>query len=114
MNTNEIKINGEVYVKKDTSADEPYVIVRSRDSGCHAGFLISQEGTNVTLRNARRLWYWEGAATLSQLAMEGTSKPDACKFPCEVELILILGCCEIISSNEVARESIQKVKIWKA
>ena len=113
MNTNEIKINGEVYVKKDTSADEPYVIVRSRDSGCHAGFLISQEGTNVTLRNARRLWYWEGAATLSQLAMEGTSKPDSCKFPCEVSLIIVLGCCEIISA-EAARESIQTVKIWRA
>ena len=58
-----------------------YVIVRTYSAGVFAGNLESRNGREVVLRSARRIWYWDGAATLSQLAMEGTSKPENCKFP---------------------------------
>lgn len=113
-----IIINGVEYVPKDqipsTNADGlPYVVVRSRESGCHAGYLLSREGANVTLKDSRRLWYWKGAATLSQLAEEGVKNPSDCKFPQTVSEIKILGCCEIITATEAARESIEKVPVWK-
>lgn len=59
-----------------------YVIVRTYSAGVFAGELESRTGQEVVLRNARRIWYWSGAASLSQLAMEGTKDPANCKFPC--------------------------------
>lgn len=91
-----------------------YVIVRSRDAGCFAGTITDRAGDTVTLNGARRLWYWAGAATLSQLAMEGTSKPNECKFPAPVEHIVVLGVCEIIAVADTARASIEAVPVWRS
>lgn len=56
-------------------------MVRTYSAGVFLGTVASRDGKEVTLTNARRIWYWAGAATLSQLATEGTSKPKECKFP---------------------------------
>ena len=111
-NENEIEINGEVYVKKN-SKQSNYVIVRTFSAGVFAGYLESKLDREVILTNARRIWYWDGAASLSQLAMEGTSKPEECKFPCAVDRVQLLEVIEILSVTEKAKESILAVKIWK-
>jgi hypothetical protein len=46
------------------------VIVRTYTAGVFMGDLESRTGQEVVLTNARRIWYWSGAASLSQLAME--------------------------------------------
>jgi hypothetical protein len=109
----EITINGEIYVKKESFDDLPYVIVRTYSTGVFAGYLKSRNGKEVTLLNARRIWYWSGAASLSQLAMEGTKKPNECKFPCEVSSVELLESIEILTTTEQARKSISEVPIWK-
>lgn len=91
-----------------------YVIVRTCSAGVFAGELESRNGQEVVLRNARRIWYWAGAASLSQLAMEGTSKPDECKFPCEVDRVELLQAIEILDVTDKAKESIKGVPIWRA
>jgi len=48
------------------------------------GYLKAVKGRKVELVNARRLWYWSGAASLSQMALEGVKNPDTCKFPAAV------------------------------
>ena len=90
-----------------------YVIIRTYSAGCHAGYLKRRDGKEVELVNARRLWYWKGAASLSQMAMDGVSCPDECKFPCPVDVIILTEAIEIISCTEKARKSIQGVKVWK-
>lgn len=90
-----------------------YVIVRTYSAGVFAGELEKKNGKEVTLINARRLWYWDGAASLSQLAMEGVKKPENCKFPCEVDTIVLLESIEIIDCTKAARKSIKDVPIWK-
>ena len=91
----------------------PYVIVRTYSAGVFAGELESRKGQEVVMRNARRLWYWDGAASLSQLAMEGTSKPENCKFPCEVDRVELLQAIEILGVTEKAKDSIKGVKVWE-
>jgi hypothetical protein len=59
------------------------------------------------------MWYWDGAASLSQLATDGTTKPLNCKFPCEVDRVELLQVIEIIPITEKAKESISGVPIWK-
>jgi hypothetical protein len=90
-----------------------YVIVRTYSAGVFAGYLESRNGQEVVMRNARRIWYWEGAASLSQLSVDGTSCPDKCKFPCEVDRVELLQAIEILDCTEKAKKSIQGVKIWK-
>jgi len=69
-----IVVNGVEYVQKDSiEAKEmavsteglKYVICRTYSAGVFAGYLKNREGQEVTLLNARRLWYWDGGASLS-------------------------------------------------
>jgi hypothetical protein len=91
-----------------------YVIVRTYSAGVFAGTLESREGQEVTLTNARRLWYWDGAASLSELAMHGVTKPHNCKFPCTVERVLLLQAIEMLETTSKARTSIEAVPVWSA
>ena len=45
-------------------------MVRTYSAGVFLGTLKSREGKEVVLKDARRMWYWDGAASLSQLATE--------------------------------------------
>lgn len=90
------------------------VIVRTYSAGVFAGTLESRKDQEVVLTNARRLWYWSGAASLSQLAVTGTSNPSACKFPVAVPRVELLQAVEILDLTEAARKSIESVPEWKA
>lgn len=90
-----------------------YVIVRTYLAGVFAGELESRKGQEVVLRNARRLWYWKGASSLSQLAMEGVKCPNECKFPCEVDRVELLQAIEILDVTPEAKKNIAEVPIWK-
>lgn len=118
---NEVEINGVTYVKKGTeqklasnSDGLPYVIVRAQSAGVFAGYLKKKEDTEVTLVNVRRLWCWYGAASCSQLAIDGVSRPDECKFPAPNTEIIVKNWIEIIPASEKAKKSLEGVKIWKA
>ena len=95
-----------------------YVIVRTQSAGVFAGELASKS-TNAggyfecVLHNARRLWYWSGAASLSQMAHSGTSNPGGCKFPVAVSRVELSQGIEIIDVTDSARISIEGVKEWK-
>jgi hypothetical protein len=91
-----------------------YCIVRAYSAGVFAGEIVKREGKEVTMKNARRLWYWDGAASLSQLAMEGVSRPQNCKFPCEVAEVILTEVIELLPCTEMAVKSIAGVPVWKA
>ena len=91
-----------------------YVIVRTFSAGVFAGTLASRDGKEAVLTDTRRIWQWSGAATLSELAMRGTSDPDECKFPCPVSLILLTEVIEIISCSAEGEKSIREVPEWTA
>lgn len=97
-------------------SQKKYVLVRTYVMGVFAGELDETESTETkkVLRNARRIWYWAGAASLSELATRGTSKPNECKFPAEVprvELTSPQG-FEVLDVSAQARESIAGVPVW--
>jgi len=89
------------------------VIVRSQSAGVFMGELESRTGQEVVLCNARRLWYWAGAASLSQLAMEGVKKPNECKFPTKVDRVEILEAIEILDATPAAVASVDAVPVWQ-
>lgn len=89
------------------------VIIRADRAGAFYGILKEKEGNEVVLTDCRRLWYWDGACSISQLAVDGTSNPENCRFTITVEEIVILGVIEIIPCTEKAIKSIEGVKEWR-
>ena len=77
------------------------VIVRGNNSGVFYGTLVGRNGQEVVLSDCRRIWYWDGAASISQIAAEGVTKPEKCKFTMAVDSILILDALEIIEKNKL-------------
>jgi len=89
-------------------------IVRTQNAGVFAGTVATLDGQTAKLTDARRIWYWDGAESLSQLATTGTSKPGKCKFPAPVKEVLLFEVIEIIPITDVAAECIAKVPEWKS
>lgn len=117
-----ITINGVEYVKKEAVKayemaekldDMCYCIIRTYSAGVFSGYLKKRIDKEVLLVKARRIWYWDGACSLSQLAFEGTKNPEKCKFAVELPEIILTEAIEIIPCTECARESIQGVHEWK-
>lgn len=122
-NMETMTINGEEWVKKSSiPANEgamavkvdglPYKMVRTYSAGVFAGYVESLDGQHAVLRNARRIWYWDGAASLSELATRGTSKPENCKFPCAVNRVELTNVIELIDITDEAAKSIAGVAEW--
>ena len=120
--TRTITIDGVEYVRKSdvkevsvpaiSTEGLPYCIVRTYSAGVFAGYVKERNGKEGIVLNARRLWYWAGAASLSQLSQEGVSKPKECKFPCEVMEVQLSEIIEVLPCTEKAQESIASVAIW--
>lgn len=89
------------------------VIIRADRAGVFFGTLAKRDGREVELTSARRLWYWDGAASISQIAMEGVTRPRQCKFTMAVDSITILDVIEIIPCTDKAIENIESVPVWK-
>jgi hypothetical protein len=113
-----IRIDDVEYVRADSVKSAPTAdisIVRCDRAGVFFGKVESfDEKTLVaTISNARRVWYWSGAASLSQLAIDGTSKPSECKFPEALSMIKVSEVLEVIPCTEKAVKSLNSVKAWK-
>lgn len=93
--------------------NEKYYIVRGDRSGVFAGNIVKREGQEVTMTNVRRLWYWDGACSISELAFSGTARPNNCKFTVTLEELTLTDCIEVIPCTDIAEKSIKDVKVWE-
>lgn len=121
---NEVEVNGVKYVRKDSLSNKAPtidgfkpVLVRSYAAGVHFGYLAEEtftpSGKVVKLVKTRRVWYWDGAASLSQMALEGVSKPQNCKISVEVSENEIVNVIETLPLTEKALDSLYKIAPWK-
>ena len=89
-------------------------IVRTDRAGVFFARITFMNGSTADLADARRLWYWDGAASLSQLAAEGVKRPQNCKFTVTVPTMTVFGVIEVIPCTEAAIASIEGVPVWKS
>lgn len=120
VKVDELTIEGVVYVPKESankmaeSCDGlKMVMVRTYSAGVHFGYLKSRTGKEVELLKSRRVWYWSGANSISQLAMEGSTKINDCKITMEVESIELTEAIEVIPMTEKAITNLNSAKAWK-
>lgn len=93
------------------------MIARCTQAGVHAGELVSRdENGYVVLRNARRIWFWSGAASLSELAVYGAARPENCRFATRIERqeLRSLDVCELIHCQPAGRQMIEAQPEWRA
>lgn len=109
----EIVVDGIVYVMKDDVAKTDMSIVRTYSAGVFAGCIEKRTNDEVKFKSCRRIWYWSGANSLSQLAIDGTSNPNGCKFSIVTRNHIVLGVIEIIPCTAKALKSIEGVPEWK-
>lgn len=119
---NKITIDGTVYVPEGSAGltkapslkGKEYCIVRTYSAGVFAGYYNRKtKGKEGTVFNARRIWYWDGANSLSQLANDGTKAPKNCKFAQEVAEVDLKEIIEVIPCTKKAKDSIQGVFVWE-
>lgn len=108
-----ITLNGIEYTPVLATDASGYCIVRTYSAGAFAGYIKERNGKEGVVTQARRLWYWSGAASLSQLALEGVKRPAECKFPAEVPEVTLTEIIEILPCTEEAKKSITRVPVWQ-
>ena len=89
------------------------VIIRGNNSGVFFGTLAAKDGQEVKLEKCRRIWYWDGAASISQLAMEGVTRPSDCKFTVTVDSMIVTDAIEILMCTDKAANIIERVAEWR-
>ena len=94
-----------------------YVCIRTYSAGVHFGYLKSEKEARdgyyaVELVQARRMWSWSGANTLSDLAENGSERPNDCKFTLPVASIKLMA-IEIIDVSEKGKENLDNIPVWK-
>ena len=92
--------------------DQKY-IVRTDRAGVFFGEVKEYNKDEVTMTNVRKIWYWDGAAAVEQLATDGVSKPRDCKFTVTIPEMVIASPIQIIPCTEKAVKSISGVAEWK-
>lgn len=89
------------------------VIVRANGAGVFFGELKELNGDVATLTNVRKIYYWDGAAAVEQLAVDGTSNPKECKFTVVVDEIIVMNVLQVLPCTQKSIDSLSSVKEWK-
>lgn len=99
--------------KEEINMENKYCIIRGDRSGVFFGQIAGRNGQEVELRNARKLWYWDGACSVEQLAVDGVAKPHDCKFTVVVPEIVVTDAIQILLCSDKAAKILGEVKAWK-
>lgn len=94
------------------SKNKKFVVVRTYSAGVHVGELVSRKGQEVTLANSRRIWYWQGAASLSAIAVTGVGAGS--KIAVAVGEIVLTEAIEIITCTPAAEKNLREFEVWTA
>ncbi len=91
------------------------VLIRSYASGVHFGELVAFDADKngsytVDLKNSRRVHYWEGAASLSQVAVDGIKSG---RVAMQLPELTVMQVIETIPLSEAALSNLSDQAVWK-
>lgn len=85
-----------------------YVVVRTTNAGVHTGILVGRLGQEVLLEQSRRIWNWQGANTISEIALHGIAKSS--KVAEQVDAVWLAGAIEIHPCTAKAEKILRGLK----
>ncbi len=86
-----------------------YCVIRTYSAGVHIGTLRFSNGFEIILENARRIYYWKGAFTLHEVALNGVS--EGSKLSAVIPEIA-LPCVEIIPCSDDIAKRFQEYPVY--
>ncbi len=114
-----IQIDNVEYVRKEDVSKQvaskdglTYCVIRTYSAGVWIGWADYENAplTNCELLEATRVWRWEGAFTLSNLAQQGAEKPSDCRFAVDVPKIKLNNVIEYLPVSEQAKEILDTIE----
>jgi hypothetical protein len=88
-----------------------FYIVRSDRAGVFFGQIKQKKVNSVVMINVRKIYYWDGAAAVEQIAIDGVN--DLSKLTVIVPEMEIERWIQIIPCSKNAVENLQAKKEWK-
>lgn len=89
-------------------------MIRTYSAGVHFGEITSHNAKEVELKNAYRVHYWDGACSLSQLAVDGSKERGNCRISVPVNEIYLSEAIEIIPMTDIAYQNLTSGDLWKS
>ena len=89
-----------------------YYVVRCDRAGVFFGKVKELGERSITMTEVRKLWHWDGACAVEELALNGTAKPNSCKFTVIIEEMQLADPIQIIPCTDKAAKSLSEVKVW--
>jgi hypothetical protein len=92
-----------------------FYIIRADKAGVFMAKIENIENGAALCNSVRRLYYWEGALDVTQIAANGVTRPQSCKFSVQMgeeDKSTIFNLIEFHPASEKAIASIQSVKEW--
>ena len=90
-----------------------HVIVRAEGAGVFFGILVTKQANEVELKDVRKIYYWEGACAVEELALNGVVSPNNCKFTVVLSQIIVNNYLQIIPCSPKAIKILTEVFEWK-
>lgn len=90
-----------------------HVIVRSNMAGVFFGILAEKNGVELTLKDARKFYYFSGANTVEDLATEGALNVRETQLTVSVEVLVLSSFDQMIPCTENAISQIKTIPVWK-
>lgn len=94
-----------------TSLANQTVIARIDRAGVFMGTLAHIDSDIVRLTNVRRIYYWQGALSVTDIASNGIKSGKVTK-PCDVVEFNRSGLVEINKCSDKAAKCITEIKPW--
>jgi len=93
---------------------EKLVIVRDNRAGVHFGTLAAFDATSksATLTDARKVWFWRGAASCHGLAARGLDHRESKVCPV-VGRVVLLDVVEVVECSDAGASSLRECPEWK-
>jgi hypothetical protein len=102
-------------MKNQLFTPNQFYIIRADKAGVFLAKIESIEGDTIVCNSLRRLYYWEGALDVTQIAAYGIDRPQSCKFSTQLAITdksTIFNVIEFHPASDKAIESINLVKEW--
>ena len=90
---------------------EQYYIVRSDRAGVFFGQIKKRNPNSIVMTNVRKIFYWDGAAAVEQIAIDGVNGNS--KLTVVVAEMEIERAIQIIPCSEKSVKNLKGQKEWK-
>lgn len=90
------------------------IIARIERAGVFHGILDYKDAEITRMKDVRRIYYWKGALSVTDMAVNGILNDSQVTIPASVVEFETPQVVELIECSNISSEIIENIKPWKA